>query len=135
MFLFDEFDKTFGDIRTGENEANPQSGLLSLFDGTSNGKKLFVITCNSLYRLNDYLVNRPGRFHYHFRFDYPTPEEVREYLTDKLSGQYQAEIEKVILFSKKVSLNYDCLRAIAFELNLGEPFWKAIFVLHIINTV
>jgi len=134
VFLFDEFDKTFGDIRTGENEANPQSGLLSLFDGTSNGKKLFVITCNSLYRLNDYLVNRPGRFHYHFRFDYPTPEEVREYLTDKLSGQYQAEIEKVILFSKKVSLNYDCLRAIAFELNLGEPFEKAILDLNIINT-
>ena len=38
VFLFDEFDKTFGDIRAGENEANPQSRLLSLFDGTSEGK-------------------------------------------------------------------------------------------------
>ena len=78
VFLFDEFDKTFGDIRTGDNEANPQSKLLSLFDGTAQGKKLFIITCNSLYRLNDYLINRPGRFHYHFRFDYPTPEEILE---------------------------------------------------------
>lgn len=134
VFLFDEFDKTFGDIRAGENEANPQTRLLSLFDGTSNGKKLFVITCNDLYRLTDYLVNRPGRFHYHFRFDYPTPEEIREYLTDKLGEHYCEEIEKVILFSKKVSLNYDCLRAIAFELSLGESFEKAILDLNIVNT-
>ena len=82
VILFDEFDKTFGSIRPGENEADPQSGLLSLFDGTSDGKKLFIITCNSLYNLSDYLVNRPGRFHYHFRFDYPSSEDIREYLTD-----------------------------------------------------
>ena len=69
IFLFDEFDKTFGSIRPGDNEGDPQSGLLSLFDGTSQGKKLFIITCNSLSKLNDYLVNRPGRFHYHFRFE------------------------------------------------------------------
>lgn len=119
VFLFDEFDKTFGDIRAAENEVNPQSRLLTLFDGISEGKKLFIITCNSLYRLNDYLVNRPGRFHYHFRFDYPTPDEISAYLTDKLGSQDRAEIEKVVLFSKKVSLNYDCLRAIAFELSLG----------------
>ena len=128
-----EFDKTFGDIRTGDNEADPQARLLSLFDGTSQGKKLFVITCNSLSRLSDYLVNRPGRFHYHFRFDYPTSEEITVYLTDKLGGQYQAEIDKVAIFSQKVSLNYDCLRAIAFELSLGEPFEKAIQDLNIIN--
>ena len=134
VFLFDEFDKTFGEIRASDNEANPQSRLLSLFDGTAQGKKLFIITCNSLHRLNDYLINRPGRFHYHFRFDYPTPEEILAYLTDKLGSQYHAEIEKVILFSKKVSLNYDCLRAIAFELHLGEPFEKAILDLNIVNT-
>ena len=133
VFLFDEFDKTFGDIRAGDNEANPQARMLSLFDGTAQGKKLFVITCNSLHRLSDYLVNRPGRFHYHFRFEYPAPEEITAYLTDKLGGQYQAEIKKVTLFSKKVSLNYDCLRAIAFELSLGESFEEAIQDLNIIN--
>lgn len=133
FFLFDEFDKTFGDIRAGDNEANPQSRLLSLFDGTSEGKKLFIITCNSLSKLNDYLVNRPGRFHYHFRFNYPTPEEIMSYLTDKLGSQYRDEIDKVILFSRKISLNYDCLRAIAFELSLGEPFEAVIQDLNILN--
>ena len=133
VFLFDEFDKTFGSVCPGANEADPQSALLSMFDGTAQGKKLFIITCNSLYKLNDYLVNRPGRFHYHFRFDYPSPEEIQAYLTDKLRPAYIGEIRKVILFSKKVALNYDCLRAIAFELNLGLPFEKAIQDLNIIN--
>lgn len=134
LVLFDEFDKTFGDIQVGENETSPQASLLSLFDGVSTGKKLYVITCNNLYKLNDFLINRPGRFHYHFRFDYPSAGEIREYLMDKLEDTYYDEIDKIISFSKKVNLNYDCLRAIAFEINMGEPFEEAIKDLNIINT-
>lgn len=48
VFLFDEFDKTFGGIHPGENEADPQARLLSLFDGISQGKKLFVTFCHYL---------------------------------------------------------------------------------------
>ena len=131
--LFDEFDKTFGNIKTSENEADPQAGLLSLFDGISHGKKMFIITCNELRNLNDFLINRPGRFHYHFRFDYPTASEIREYLQDKISEKYYGEITKVISFSEKVNLNYDCLRSIAFELENGEKFEDAITDLNIIN--
>lgn len=133
VVLFDEFDKTFAGIKTGENEADPQAGLLSLFDGVSGGKKLFVVTCNELRNLNEYLVNRPGRFHYHFRFDYPSPTEIREYLQDKLLGGQEKEIEKVVSFANRVNLNYDCLRSIAFELNAGERFDRAISDLNIIN--
>lgn len=133
IVLFDEFDKTFADISVGENETSPQSSLLTLFDGISVGKKLFVVTCNNLYKLNDFLINRPGRFHYHFRFDYPSPTEIREYLNDKLEDIYKSEIEKVIMFSSKVNLNYDCLRAIVFELNTGESFEEAIADLNIMN--
>ena len=107
--------------------------MLTLFDGISMGKKLFVITCNDLRSLNDYLVNRPGRFHYHFRFDYPQAEEIREYLQDKLEEQYWGEINEVISFSKKINLNYDCLRAIAFELAVGLKFKEAISDLNIVN--
>lgn len=133
VFLFDEFDKTFGGVRPGDNETDPQASLLSMFDGTSDGKKLFIITCNSLDKLNDFLVNRPGRFHYHFRFGYPSVEAVKEYLEDKLDAAYRGEIPKVVIFSQKVTLNYDCLRAIAFELNMGLPFEQAIQDLNIIN--
>lgn len=133
MVLFDEFDKTFGNIKSVENESNPQTSLLSLFDGVASGKKLFVVTCNELYQLSDYLVNRPGRFHYHFRFEYPNDAEIREYLTDKLEAKYWPEIDAVVNFSHRVDLNYDCLRSIAFELSTGSTFSEAIRDMNIVN--
>ena len=129
VILFDEFDKTF----KSNKENDEQAKLLSLFDGIAGGKKMYVITCNELYGLNDYIVNRPGRFHYHFRFEYPAAADIREYLEDKLEKQYHEEIDKVIEFAGRINLNYDCLRAIAFELNEGVPFAEAIAELNILN--
>lgn len=100
VVLFDEFDKTF---HSGRNrDEDDQAALLSLFDGTAGGKKLYVVTCNELWGLNDYIVNRPGRFHYHFRFEYPSASDIKEYPTDKLAPAYIGEIEKVIGFSQKI---------------------------------
>lgn len=131
VVMFDEFDKTFRSSKDGD--WNPQSDMLTLFDGFSMGKKCFVVTCNELRNLSDFLVNRPGRFHYHFRFGYPQGDEIREYLGDKLQPEYRDEIEKVVAFAAKVDINYDCLRAIAFELNLGVSFADAIKDLNIVN--
>ena len=128
MVMFDEFDKTFS-MKDGDTQAE----MLTLFDGLAQGKKMYVITCNCLKDLNDYLVNRPGRFHYHFRFQYPTSEEIRQYLSDKLNKEYWGEIEKVVSFAAKVDVNYDCLRAIAFELNNGIEFEEAVLDLNIMN--
>lgn len=128
MILFDEYDKTFD-----EKKHNCQAEMLSLFDGVSAGKKLFVITCNEIQSLSQYLINRPGRFHYHFRFLYPTADEIRDYMEDKLDKQYYDEIENVIAFSVLMNLNYDCLRSIAFELNNGLKFQQAINDLNIIR--
>lgn len=128
MILFDEYDKTFD-----EKKHNCQAEMLSLFDGVSAGKKLFVITCNEIQSLSEYLINRPGRFHYHFRFLYPTADEIRDYMEDKLDKQYYDEIENVIAFSVRMNLNYDCLRSIAFELNNGLKFQEAINDLNIIR--
>lgn len=125
IIVFDEFDKTF------KKEA--QDEMLTLFDGFAQTKQMYVVTCNNIDLLSDYLVNRPGRFHYHLRFDYPDSDQIIEYLQDKLPETLWEEIEKVVLFSKKINLNYDCLRAIAFELSLGMPFEDAIKDINIIN--
>ena len=130
LILFDEFDKTF----KSRDDVDPQAQMLSFFDGTSSGKKLFVVTCNEYRNLNEYMINRPGRFHFHFRFEYPTADEVRNYLTDKIDKKYFSEINKVVSFSRKIKLNYDCLSAIALELNEGEKFEETIKDLNIINT-
>lgn len=119
MIIFDEFDKNFRHIDT-------QDRLLSLFDGLSQGKKLFCITCNNTTQMSSFLLNRPGRFHYHFRFLYPTVEEAEEYLKDKVKEEYWGELPKVLSCVDRLNINYDCLRAIAFELNTGLAFQDAI---------
>ena len=127
IVLFDEFEKTFAD----QEHCNPQEELLSLFDGIDNGKKLFIITCNEVHKLNSYLINRPGRFHYHFVLGNPNPEEIKEYMTDKLKPEYHHLIKKLIGFSMNVDLTYDVLRAIAFELNMGYSFEDTLMDLNI----
>lgn len=133
VILFDEFEKIFQSSTYDEDEdydcdgvCDDQKQLLSLFDGTAGGKKLFIITCNDLSKVNDCLLNRPGRFHYHFRFEYPSQNEIEEYMKDNLKAQYHSVISKVVTFAKRARLNYDCLRAIAFELNNGLDLNEAL---------
>lgn len=134
LVIFDEYDKTFGRSNREEiGRSDPQTEMLTLFDGLSTGKKLFVITCNDTYDLSEYLLNRPGRFHYHFRFNYPSREDIEEYLKDHLPEEQYSEISKVVGFASKTNINYDCLRAIAFELSLGSNFSEAIKDLNIMN--
>lgn len=127
VVIFDEFEKTFAET----DEYDPQTEMLSLFDGLDGGKKLFVITCNRTENLSEYMLNRPGRFHYHIKLDYPTDEEIAAYLSDKLSPEYYHEIERVLQFSRGVNLTYDSLRAIAFELNQGYSITETLSDLNI----
>lgn len=129
IILFDEYEKMFKDLEGQE----PQDRLLSLLDGSSQKKRLYVITVNDLHKVNSYMINRPGRFHYHFRFLYPNPSEILTYLTDKVDSKYEEEIKKVSKFGNRVQLNYDCLRAIAYELNEGYSFEETMGDLNIVN--
>ncbi len=133
MLLFDEFDKTYAVKQYEYHEEDPKNTLLSLFDGVSPGKKLFVVTCNKLRDLNEFMVNRPGRFHYRIRFDYPDARDIQEYLSDTLREEFRSEIDSVVQFANRVHLNYDCLRSIVFELNQGLSFLDAINDLNIVN--
>ena len=130
LILFDEFDKTFEE----KVDFNPQYEVLNVLDGLSVGKKLFAFICNDLSEINDYMLNRPGRIHYHFRFDYPTDEEIREYLKDKLNPQHYDQIDDIVKFSYMAKINYDCLRAIVFELNNGYGFKESVNDLNIIRS-
>lgn len=128
VIIFDEFEKTFAKV--GDRK-DPQVEMLSLFDGIDNGKKLFVITCNNPRDLNEFLVNRPGRFHYHFEITCPTADEVRSYMTDKIGHGYEEEIEKVVKLSQMADITYDCLRAIAFDLKQGYSIEETLCDLNI----
>lgn len=130
VVIFDEFEKTFT-INDGENQ---QDELLSLFDGMDGGHKLFLVTCNDLSQVSQYMLNRPGRFHYHFTMNPPTPNEVEEYMLDKLDPQYHDNISAVVNLANIVDMPYDYLRAIAFELNQGYSLKEAMADLNITRT-
>ena len=130
VVIFDEFEKTFA-IKEDENQ---QDELLSLFDGMDGGHKLFVVTCNDLEHMSQYMLNRPGRFHYHFTMTPPTPEEVEEYMKDKLAPEYHHNIHDVVNLANIVDMPYDYLRAIAFELNQGYTLKEAMSDLNITRT-
>lgn len=115
IVIFDEFEKHFDE----RNDEHGQEDLLSLFDGIDGGKKLFIITCNETYHLNEFLLNRPGRFHYLFNYSKLSDNDIHDYLADNLSDR--SIIPNVIKYSKYVDFTYDVLRAICFDLNLGYP--------------
>jgi len=131
LIVFDEFEKMFN---PRNEDAEKQDSLLGLFDGTSQKKRMYAITVNDLHKVNSFMLSRPGRFHYHIRFDYPSSAEVEIYLRDKLDKQYHGEIKHVVSFANRVKLNYDSLRAIAFELNEGYTFRSSISDLNILTT-
>ena len=123
--FFDEFEKTFGAKDDHEGTGlDPKTEMLSLLDGVSISKNLYILTCNSTYSL-DYFLARPGRIHYHFQFKYPSPQEIREYLIDNVKEDKISEekINSVISYSYVRKLNYDHLNAICFELNTAEEIY------------
>ena len=123
MILFDEYEKHFN--------VDSQNQMLSLFDGTSATQKMYCISANATYNLSEYIIDRPGRFHYHLRFKYPDTSEITEYMKDNLKPEYHNQIPNVIHVSRNIQLNYDCLRALAFELNMGETVTDALEDLNI----
>ena len=127
IVIFDEFEKTFINAH-GENQ---QDELLPLFDGMDGGHKLFIVTCNDLNQISQFMINRPGRFHYHFTMTPPSPKEVEEYLQDKLLPECCGDLQAIVNFSNVVDVPYDWLRAIVFEINQGYSFREAMQDLNI----
>lgn len=133
VVIFDEFEKKFQKT-SRETDDTSQEDFLGLFDGMSSTKRLYIITVNEIGKLNNYLLNRPGRFHYHIRYEYPKRKEIIRYLEDKVGKDVDAtELEAVADFGMRTSLNYDMLRAISFELVGGGKFKDFINDLNIID--
>jgi hypothetical protein len=117
VFLFDEFEKMF---EHDERLGSAQNEMLSTFDGINMTKKMFIITCNDISKLSQYIYNRPGRFHYSFTFSEPTYTDIECYLRDNINTETCIEkVDDIVLFCYINGLNYDCLRSLSFELNNG----------------
>lgn len=107
MCVFDEFEKMFDSV--------DQAHLLTVFDGLNSTKHLNVVTCNEPVLLDENMLDRPGRFFYHFKFDYPDSDQITEFLRARNVTDDET-IDEVVRFAQMKSLTYDMLDAIAAEL-------------------
>lgn len=108
VIIFDEFEKVYN--------KESQEQMLTLLDGVYPSKKLFVITCNDKYRINEHMKNRPGRIFYRVDFEGLTREFIEEYCMDNLLNK--EHIAAVGHMSAAFSdFNFDILQGLVEEMN------------------
>lgn len=108
VVIFDEFEKVF--------DSDEQEAILTLLDGVYPTKKLFIITTNDVYRVNQHLNNRPGRIFYRIEYKGVDLAFVREYCQDNLNNK--SYIEKICsIISLYHCFNFDMLKALVEEMN------------------
>lgn len=108
VVLFDEFEKVY--------DRDDQEGILTLLDGVFPSKKLFVLTCNDKYRIDQHMRNRPGRIYYMLDFKGLDPAFITEYCEDNL--QDKSWIDQICKISTLFGeFNFDMLKAMVEEMN------------------
>jgi hypothetical protein len=121
--IFDEFEKVY------DLEHQPQ--ILTLLDGVFNSKKLFLLTCNDKWRVDQHMRNRPGRIFYMLDFKGLDETFIREYCQDNL--HYPEYTEKICTIAALFSqFNFDMLACLLEEINrYGEPPQNVLDMLNI----
>jgi hypothetical protein len=108
IIMFDEFEKVY--------DEEDQEAALTLLDGVFPSKKLFILTCNDKWRINQHMRNRPGRVFYMLEFNGLDSQFIREYCEENLT---QTEhIDKIVRLTDCFSqFNFDMLKALVEEMN------------------
>lgn len=124
VLVFDEFEKVYDEIEI-------QNSLLTLLDGTFSSKKLIIFTCNDENRINEHMINRPGRIYYNLQYEGLSEEFIREYCNDILEDKHK--IENIVRLTSLVAkFNFDMLQALVEELNrYKETVKEAVEILNI----
>ena len=126
VVLFDEFEKVY--------DRDEQKDLLSLFDGVYSTKKLFLLTCNSIYDVDEHFHNRPGRIFYLKKFSGLSTEFVREYCELNLKPEYVKLHLRLLeaLVGMIEDFSFDMLQALVEEINrYGETPQQAMEFLNV----
>ena len=113
--IFDEFGKMYeSSNHRHEPDTVPQSSLLSLMDGVDKTKRLMIITENSEMDINEFILNRPGRVYYHFRYRKLEEVSIRGYCEDH--GVSERIIVDIIDLSRRSRIfSFDMLQSIVEE--------------------
>lgn len=114
IIFFDEFEKVY-------NEED-QEAVLTIFDGTYTQKKLFLVTVNSVSKLVDPFISRPGRLYYHFKYDGVDHSFMVEYVTENVLNPDHREGLINVLSKLFIGASFDSMSSLVEEMNrYGEP--------------
>ena len=112
VILLDEFEKMF-------DKVDKQNYLLTLLDGVMNHKHLFLFTCNDANKINPYMLQRPSRIRYHFRFDRVPKEIAHEIIERDYIPVDNNNVAVLKLLTDMINgLSYDMLFECVKECNL-----------------
>lgn len=122
MILFDEFEKVY--------DREDQQKVLTLMDGVFPTRKLFVLTVNDKYRVDEHMRNRPGRLYYLLEFEGLEPQFIIDYCNDRLDDKTQ--IDAICKVSTAFNaFNFDMLQALVQEMNrYGESPYESLKMLN-----
>jgi hypothetical protein len=110
VVLFDEFEKVYA--------SDDQEKALTLLDGVFPSKKLFVLTCNDKWRVDQHMRNRPGRLFYMIDYKGLDANFIMEYCMDNLKEELKKYSEKLCqIASLFAQFNFDMLKATIEEMN------------------
>jgi SpoVK/Ycf46/Vps4 family AAA+-type ATPase len=123
LVVLDEFEKVY--------DTAAQNQLLTVLDGTMLSKKLFMVAINDIAKMNPFMLNRPGRFFYVYRYTGASEGAIREYLIDKLADQ--SRIDSVVSYAQLFrNFTFDMLSAIVEEMNrYNEPISEVMQYLNV----
>jgi hypothetical protein len=108
VVLFDEFEKVYSE--------EDQQHILTLMDGVYDGKKLFLLTCNNKWKVNEHMRNRPGRIFYMLEYEGLDQDFIREFCEDMLLNK--THINAVCMLTNMFTkFNFDMLQALIEEMN------------------
>ncbi len=114
VIFIDEFEKRFKN-KENDDGVNVQESLLSLMSSQSDGKTLWLFTSNN-HEVNEFMMNRPGRILYHFKFDTLETAIIEQYCEEKLKNQ--EKIEQLLQIASIFDcFSFDMLQAIVEEMN------------------
>jgi len=113
VLFIDEFGKVYKNSKDEEDNTN-QDSLLTLMDGISKQKRLVILTENDEADINEFMLNRPSRLYYHFKYDKLDEKSIKDYCKyKKLSKEVKKEIVSV---SRQImDFSFDILQTIIEE--------------------
>lgn len=110
--VFDEIGKMYkSNLR--ENGIHQES-LLTLLDGVDKTKRFIIMTENQEHDISEFMLNRPSRIYYHFKYKKLDEESIKDYCEDfNVGGDVMQSI--VNLSRRSRIFSFDMLQTIVEE--------------------